>query len=147
MEILLTADEKHLTGVYYADSKHVPPIEDDWQADPGHPVLKEAVKQIEEFLAGKRKDFSIDLVSTGTPFQREVWKQIARIPFGQTISYAELAKRAGNPTAIRAAGAATGANPLSIVVPCHRVVGKNGAITGYAGGTNRKVTLLEIESR
>ena len=98
------------------------------------------------YFEGKRQCFDLPVASEGTPFQREVWNEIARIPFGKTITYAELARRVGSPRAVRAAGAATGRNPLSIVVPCHRVVGAGGTLTGYAGGVDRKARLLALET-
>ena len=137
-ELLLMADSKKLIGIYFADWKHTPVIQKDWKHDPEHPVLKKAAKQIQDYLNGRRTSFSLPLHYEGTDFQRKVWDQIASIPFGETISYSELAKRAGGPKAVRAAGSATGKNPLCLVIPCHRVVGKNGALGGFAGGLTRK---------
>src|SRR5690606_34595434 len=97
------------------------------------------------YCAGKRRAFDLTLRPRGTPFQQRVWAQIARVPFGATISYAQLASRAGAPGAARAAGAATGRNPLTVVVPCHRIVGSAGGLTGYAGGVERKTRLLALE--
>jgi O-6-methylguanine DNA methyltransferase len=102
---------------------------------------------LEEYLEGERTSFSVPISYNGTDFQNKIWKQIARIPFGATVTYSELAKKAGAPAAIRAAGTATGRNPLSIIVPCHRVVGKNGGMGGYAGGLDRKKSLLKIETK
>ena len=107
--------------------------------------MRQAGRQLLEYLAGKRIDFTVPLCSKGTEYQKQVWRQITGIPYGQTITYSELAERTGAPRAIRAAAAATGKNPLSIVIPCHRVMGKGGALTGYAGGLRRKHALLEIE--
>ena len=134
-------------GIYYLNCEHAPAVQNDWLLDPRHPVLKQAGGQLQEYLEGRRTDFSLSLDCAGTDFQKEVWRQIAAIPFGQTVTYTELAERAGLPHAIRAAGTATGRNPLSIVIPCHRVVGKNGSLGGYAGGLARKRLLLETERR
>ena len=107
--------------------------------------LRECAEQLADYFAGKRTCFDLPIAPRGTPFQERVWQEIARIPFGETLSYAQLAARAGAPGSARAAGAATGRNPLAIVVPCHRVVGTNGTLTGYAGGLARKETLLDLE--
>ncbi|HEY3915726.1 MAG TPA: methylated-DNA--[protein]-cysteine S-methyltransferase [Verrucomicrobiae bacterium] len=146
-ELLLVATPTHLVGVYFANQHNGPKLSADWKMDPAHPILKQAGRELNEYLAGKRTDFSIPLSNAGTEFQREIWKQIARIPFGKTISYTELAQRVGAPKATRAAGTATGRNPLGIIVPCHRVVGKDGGLGGYAGGLDRKKSLLNIETR
>jgi methylated-DNA-[protein]-cysteine S-methyltransferase len=108
-------------------------------------VLRDCVRQVAEYFAGTRRRFELALGAEGTPFQRRVWDQIARIPYGKTITYADLAARSGAPGSARAAGAATGRNPLAIVVPCHRVVGARGELTGYAGGVPRKARLLALE--
>jgi methylated-DNA-[protein]-cysteine S-methyltransferase len=145
-DLLLVATATHLVGIYFPNHKHGPKLPGEWELNPNHPVLRQAGKEIEEYLQGKRTAFSVPLSFEGTGFQHEIWRQIARIPFGQTITYSELAQRAKAPKAIRAAGAATGRNPLSIMVPCHRVVGKNGAMTGFAGGLDRKKNLLKLET-
>jgi len=144
-ELILTANETDLTGIYFAGRKHVPAALKDWKRDPGHPVLKKAARELEEFLTGKRRDFTVPLHADGTDFQRKIWRQLARIPFGQTITYGELARRAGKPEAVRAAGAACGRNPHAIIVPCHRVVAKSGALQGFAGGLETKKRLLALE--
>src|ERR1051325_2484980 len=110
------------------------------------PVLREAAKQLREYFAGKRKSFSLPLRLAGTDFQRRVWGEIARIPYGETVSYSALAQRAGAPLAVRAAGTSTGRNPAAIVVPCHRVMGKNGDLCGFGGGLERKRYLLKLEN-
>ncbi len=102
-------------------------------------------RQFEEYFAGRRQNFDLPLGAVGTPFQQRVWAELVRIPFGKTITYGELATRVGNPAAMRAVGAANGRNPLSIIVPCHRVVGSKGDLTGYAGGLDRKRWLLDFE--
>lgn len=144
-KLLLMASPTELIGIYFADGKHIPAVEGDWKFDPKQPILKKAAKQIEDYLTGKRTKFSIPLHFEGTDFQRKVWKQLQAIPFGKTISYSELAMRAGNPRAVRAAGSANGKNPFCIIVPCHRVIAKDGTIGGYAGGLARKRHLLAVE--
>jgi methylated-DNA-[protein]-cysteine S-methyltransferase len=144
-ELLLVADKTKLTGAYFADCDHAPKIGADWTFEPEHPVLRQAQKEILAYLRGEETSFSVPLHFSGTKFQEKVWAQLARIPFGETISYSELARRAGAPAAIRAAGSANGKNPLSIFIPCHRVIGKDGTLGGYAGSLNRKQRLLELE--
>lgn len=102
-------------------------------------------RQLREYFAGKRRGFDLELAAAGTPFQTRVWDELRRIPFGETISYAQLARRINKPLAVRAVGRANGANPIPIVVPCHRVVGSNGKLTGFGGGIDVKCTLLAIE--
>ena len=111
----------------------------------GHPVLVEAERQLEEYFAGRRKQFALKLDLSGTAFQRQVWNALLTIPFGETRSYGQIAKQIGNPSAVRAVGAANGRNPISIVAPCHRVVGSAGALTGFAGGLAVKARLLAFE--
>jgi methylated-DNA-[protein]-cysteine S-methyltransferase len=108
--------------------------------------LAAAVRQLEEYFAGKRDGFDLDLYLTGTDFEARVWKRLARIPHGETCTYAEIARAAGAPGAARAAGAAIGKNPIPIIVPCHRVIGANGSLTGFGGGLDRKRWLLAHES-
>jgi len=110
-------------------------------------VLRDAAVQLREYFAGARTRFDIPLAPAGTPFQREVWRAIGEVPFGETITYAELARRCDRPSAARAAGAATGRNPITVIIPCHRIIGSGGALTGYAGGVDRKRALLELEAR
>jgi methylated-DNA-[protein]-cysteine S-methyltransferase len=145
-DLLLVANSSHLIGVYFSNQPNGPKLSADWKMEPVHAILKQAGKELHEYLAGKRADFSVPIAFDGTEFQREIWKQIARIPFGKTISYTELARRAGAPKATRAVGTATGRNPLGIIIPCHRVVGKDGGLGGYAGGLDRKKSLLNIET-
>lgn len=145
-ELLLVADEKALTGVYFADKDHSTRWRKDAKQDAKHPILQRAAEEITDYLNGKRKKFSVPLHFDGTEFQNAVWKQIARIPFGETISYSELAKRAGASSAIRAAGTATGQNPIAIIIPCHRVITKGGTLGGFAGGLDRKTHLLKVEN-
>ncbi len=107
--------------------------------------LTQTRQQLAEYFAGTRRDFDIPLTATGTEFQRQVWQSLQSINYGTTISYGELARRIGNPRAVRAVGLANGRNPISIIVPCHRVIGANGTLTGYGGGLDRKQTLLSLE--
>ena len=139
--LLLTSDGTSLTRLLFAA---VP--DPAWSADPC-PVLDEAVRQLEEYFAGERRDFDLPLDPAGTPFQLTVWAALRDIPYAETINYGQLANRVGNPNASRAVGLANGRNPISIVVPCHRVIGADGSLTGYGGGLDRKRTLLALERR
>jgi methylated-DNA-[protein]-cysteine S-methyltransferase len=112
---------------------------------PGHPVLVEAGRQLADYFAGRRKAFDLPLDMKGTPFQQDVWAALRTIPFGETRSYGEIARQIGRPKAVRAVGAANGRNPVSIVTPCHRVIGSGGALTGFAGGLAVKERLLALE--
>jgi len=112
---------------------------------PDHPVLCETARQLDEYFAGKRKAFDLPLAFRGTAFQRAVWSALLRIPFGETSSYGRIARELDRPNAARAVGAANGRNPISIVAPCHRVIGANGALTGFAGGLAAKEALLALE--
>jgi methylated-DNA-[protein]-cysteine S-methyltransferase len=114
--------------------------------DSAHPLLLEAERQLAEYFAGRRQRFTIPLDPMGTAFQRDVWDALGTIPFGETRSYSQIAQQINRPRAVRAVGAANGRNPLSIVVPCHRVVGSTGALTGFAGGLDVKARLLALES-
>lgn len=114
---------------------------------PQDPVLREAERQLQEYFAGTRQHFDLELEFIGTNFQKNVWQALLGIPYGQTRSYAQIAAQIGRPKAVRAVGAANGRNPLSIVAPCHRVVGKSGELTGYAGGLPAKQLLLALEGK
>jgi methylated-DNA-[protein]-cysteine S-methyltransferase len=113
----------------------------------GHPLLDEAERQLKEYFAGKRKQFSLRLDWRGTEFQKKVWAALVEIPFGETRSYADIARQIGNPKAVRAVGAANGKNPLPIIAPCHRVIGSNGKLVGFGGGLATKALLLKLESK
>lgn len=143
--MLLLANDEGLAGVFFYRQKHHPKRQADWKKDPHHRVLRQAKRELAEYFAGKRKRFEVTLSPDGTPFQRSVWKAISTVGFGETITYGELARRAGHPGSARAAGAATGRNPIGIIVPCHRIMGANGSLTGYAGGLARKRALLALE--
>lgn len=133
-----------LSGIWFEGQKHHPgPLQAD--VDEIDPLLQEAADQLQAYFAGKRKAFDLPLALEGTTFQQAVWADLLKIPFGQTISYGELAERVRAPSAVRAVGAAVGHNPVSIIVPCHRVIGRDGDLTGYAGGLDRKTALLHLE--
>jgi len=148
-EILLVADGEGqaLQGLYLERQKYYPEHAGEWTPAPHLPLFRATIAQLREYFGGARTAFDLPLASEGTAFQRGVWAAIGGVPFGATISYAELATRCGRPSAVRAAGAATGRNPLTIVVPCHRIMGSGGALTGYAGGLDRKRRLLDLEAR
>jgi methylated-DNA-[protein]-cysteine S-methyltransferase len=146
--ISLCGTEQGLAGIFMQGHRHGP--EDvhynNWQR--ADALFDEARTQLEEYFAGQRMVFSVEIDRTaigGTPFQQRVWKALEEIPYGITISYRELARRINQPTAVRAVGLANGRNPLSIIVPCHRVIGADGKLTGYGGGLERKRLLLELE--
>ena len=143
--MLLVAAEDALTGVYFEGQKYHPALEPRWRLDAGHAPLRQAARELAEYFCGGRTRFEAPNAPAGTPFQQAVWKAISTVPFGSTLTYVELARRAGFPGAARAAGAATGRNPLTIFVPCHRIVGSDGSLTGYAGGLDRKRALLQLE--
>lgn len=144
--ILLTSDGAALTGLYMVESKHGPEVGANWiHCDDAAPFA-EAKRQLADYFAGALTEFDLPLAPEGTEFQRRVWAELMRIPFGVTISYGELARRIGQPGSARAVGLANGRNPISIVVPCHRVIGANGKLVGYGGGLPRKQALLSLET-
>ncbi|MBE7383143.1 MAG: methylated-DNA--[protein]-cysteine S-methyltransferase [Leptolyngbya sp. SIO1E4] len=143
--LLLTANARSLTGLYLQGQKYFPEQTPDWHKAEQIPPLVQAQKQLAEYFAHQRQHFDLPLAPQGTDFQEQVWQQLRQIPFGETISYGTLAQRLGKPTASRAVGAANGRNPISIIVPCHRVIAGDGKLTGYAGGTDRKRWLLQHE--
>ena len=140
-----TPDLVRLLAIHLPDERHPRAPDPTSAEDPA--ALQPARTALDAYFGGDLREFDLPLEPRGTPFQRLVWEEIARIPFGSTISYGELARRTGRPGAARAVGAAAGANPIPIVVPCHRVVGSGGALTGYAGGLDRKAWLLDHERR
>jgi methylated-DNA-[protein]-cysteine S-methyltransferase len=142
--LYLVASETGLRGVHWKKQK-APMARSLAGTEPEIGILKQAVRELGEYLEGKRKTFDVRLDAHGTPFQLKVWKELARIPYGKTCSYADIAARVKKPTAVRAVGAANGRNPLSIIVPCHRVISSSGALTGYSGGLGVKSRLLELE--
>ncbi len=144
--MIATAASGALTAVDFADAKYAPVPEAGWTEDPEHAPLAACALQLGAYFSAQRPTFDLPTAPSGTEFQRRVWRAIAGVPYGETLPYARLAERAGAPGAARAAGAATGRNPLAVIVPCHRIVGANGRLTGYAGGLERKARLLELEA-
>ena len=142
--LLIAASGHGLRGVYFEQHRHFNDRQD-WKHEVDDALLHAAAQQLDEYFAGNRSSFDLPLDPVGTEFQLAVWRELINIPFGQTTSYAQQAQRIGNPNALRAVGAANGRNPLSIIVPCHRVIGTNGSVTGYAGGLERKRYLLALE--
>ncbi|WP_344287640.1 methylated-DNA--[protein]-cysteine S-methyltransferase [Streptomyces synnematoformans] len=146
--LTLVAEGDELTGLYMTDQRHRPAEETfGTPADAADPPFAAVAAQLRAYFAGERTDFDLPLRLAGTPFQQRVWEQLRQIPYGETLSYGELAERVGNPAASRAVGMANGRNPVGIIVPCHRVVGANGSLTGYGGGIDRKKQLLALERR
>jgi methylated-DNA-[protein]-cysteine S-methyltransferase len=144
--MLVTASEAGVTGVHFDGQKYFPADDAGSRRDKRNPLVRQAIRELAEYFAGERKRFEVALAPEGTPFQLAVWRAIATVPYGETISYGELARRAGAAGHARAAGAATGRNPIGILVPCHRIVGADGSLTGYAGGLARKRALLALEA-
>lgn len=148
--VRLAASPTGLAGLWFEGQRHEPTLRLDgpgaWAHAPGHPLLQEAAQQLQHYLRGARAGFDLPLdLSGGTPFQQAVWRALLTIGRGHTTSYGALSRAVGRPLAVRAVGAAVGRNPLSVVVPCHRVVGADGSLTGYAGGLERKNALLHLE--
>lgn len=143
--MLLAAGSEGLAGAWFAAQQHFPEMRA-WQPSARHPVLQEAAEQLRAYFAGRRQSFDLPLHPCwGSAFQRAVWCALKRIPLGQTTHYGDLARQLQRPRAARAVGAAVGRNPWSVIVPCHRVVGANGSLCGYAGGMARKLALLRFE--
>lgn len=150
--IWLTSDGNALTGLYLseqaqAELKQKAAVSAEWVREDNAAPFDEVKRQLTAYFEGRQTTFDLPLKLTGTPFQQQVWEELRKLPYGVTISYGELARRIGNPKACRAVGLANGQNPVSIVVPCHRVVGANGKLTGYSGGLSRKETLLALERK
>lgn len=147
--VRLAASPQGLAGLWFDGQRHLPAQLDGpqaWPQDPQHPVLAAAIEQLHQYLRGKRTRFELPLdLAGGTAFQQDVWHALLSIGCGHTSSYGALSQQLGRPAAVRAVGAAVGRNPISVVVPCHRVLGKDGALTGYAGGLERKSALLQLE--
>lgn len=144
-DLLLTATPQGLTGLFlYLGHSNVQ-VRPEWVSDPA--AFTKVAGQLEEYFAGERREFDVPLDLHGTPFQLKVWGELCRISYGTTLSYGQLAQRIGQPTASRAVGLANGRNPVSIIVPCHRVIGANGTLTGYGGGLHNKQALLDLERR
>jgi methylated-DNA-[protein]-cysteine S-methyltransferase len=143
--LLLAGDQAGLRSVSFATSNRAGVVREDWVEDVA--ALKDAVRQLRAYFAGVLQEFDLELAPVGTEFQLRVWKALREIPYGKTISYGELAKRVGNVKASRAVGLANGCNPIAIIVPCHRVIGSDGSLTGFGGGLRNKEILLELEGR
>jgi methylated-DNA-[protein]-cysteine S-methyltransferase len=141
--ILLVSDGANLTGLNFETEKRPIKIEPDWVKDDA--PFATAMAQVQAYIAGELHEFDLPLQPQGTLFQRQVWQQLQAIPYGETVSYGELAKRLGKPLAARAVGMANGANPIPLILPCHRVIGSNGRLTGYGGGLPLKEALLAHE--
>jgi methylated-DNA-[protein]-cysteine S-methyltransferase len=139
----LVADDAGLRRLEFQEGRSFAPVPEDWSEDAR--ALAPVARQLDEYFAGRRKVFDLDLSPEGTPFQRRVWERLLEIPYGETISYGTLARRVGNANASRAVGLANGRNPIAIIIPCHRVIGSNGTLTGYGGGLPLKQKLLELE--
>jgi methylated-DNA-[protein]-cysteine S-methyltransferase len=143
--LLLLPDGVALTGVHMETDRYPPRRDATWTQTANAAVLVAAARQLEQYFAGKRLEFDLPLAAAGTAFQQKVWRSLCGIPYGVTASYGEIAGRLGQPTASRAVGLANGRNPIAIVIPCHRVIGANGTLTGYGGGLPRKQWLLQHE--
>ncbi|MYY86115.1 MULTISPECIES: methylated-DNA--[protein]-cysteine S-methyltransferase [unclassified Streptomyces] len=141
--LTLVATDGVLSGLYMTEQRHRPPEETFGDRDPA--PFGEAISQLEDYFAGELTEFDVPLRLDGTPFQRLVWDELRRIPYGMTRTYGELAEALGKPNASRAVGLANGKNPIGVIVPCHRVIGANGSLTGYGGGLDRKQRLLAFE--
>ena len=146
-DLTLIASDAGLAAVQWQKDARSKPLLAPCVENPDHPVIAAAVTQLGEYFAGTRTAFDLPLDPTGTAFQRAVWAELLAIPYGETRSYADVARAIGRPTATRAVGAANGQNPLPIVAPCHRVIGSSGALTGFGGGLPNKILLLDLESR
>jgi methylated-DNA-[protein]-cysteine S-methyltransferase len=143
--LLLVADESGLREINFVNGRHAVSADPSWRKDDAQ--FRDVVEQLNAYFAGDLEVFDLKLAPRGTPFQLAVWKKLCEIPFGETISYGELARRIANPNASRAVGLANGSNPIPIVIPCHRVIGSNGKLTGYGGGLPIKEKLLALERK
>jgi methylated-DNA-[protein]-cysteine S-methyltransferase len=141
--LLLVGDGRALRGLHMVEGRRPVTARGDWT--PATEPFDHVRAQLEEYFAGRRTSFDVPLAMGGTPFQRSVWHALLEIPYGETTSYGELARRLGQPAAARAVGLANGSNPIAVIVPCHRVIGANGKLTGYGGGMDRKRILLDLE--
>jgi len=142
--LLLAGSDQALTAVEFSDNRHPVRRDGEWRSG-DNAILRKTELQLGEYFAGHRRMFDLPLAPSGTPFQCEVWATLATIPYGTTCSYAQIAQRLGKPAAMRAVGAANGRNPIPIILPCHRVIGANGALTGFGGGLPTKAYLLRME--
>ena len=143
--LLLAADDRGLCFISFAASERAVHVQPSWKRDPA--PFAETIRQLQAYFRGELKEFTVPLAFEGTPFQLSVWKHLLAIPYGKTISYSQLADGIGQPKAVRAVGLANGQNPIPIIIPCHRVIGSNGKLTGYGGGLPIKEKLLALESK
>ena len=151
-EMCLGATASGLAGAWFTDQRHRPEgmknnsVLHSWPVQDAHPTLVQAARELQEFFAGKRQVFDVALdINSGTVFQQSVWRALLKIDHGKTSTYGDIGRHINNPAAVRAVGAAVGKNPLSVLIPCHRVLGGDGSLTGYAGGLHRKIALLNLE--
>ncbi len=144
-ELLLISNGEALTALHMTAGKYVPPVNADWVRDETRAVLKQTRCELDEYFNGKRRMFTIPLAPSGTEFQKQAWVALTKIPFGEKRTYGQQAAIIGRPKAVRAIAAANGKNPIGIIVPCHRVIGADGTLTGYAGGLQNKEFLLKLE--
>jgi methylated-DNA-[protein]-cysteine S-methyltransferase len=142
-ELLLLGEDRGLSGLYMQDGRKPARIVNDWERDAS--AFASTIAQLDEYFDGRRATFDVPLELRGTPFEQRVWRALQDIPYGETASYGKVAQRIGAPSAARAVGLANGRNPIAVIVPCHRVIGANGTLTGYGGGLERKQLLLELE--
>ena len=142
-KMTIQANDDGLMGAWFETQTTQP--QELGKKDPKHPILILTIKQLQEYFSHRREMFQLPLAAKGTEFQQQVWQALKTIPYGETWSYQQLAEAIGNPKAVRAVGLANGKNPISVIVPCHRVIGKKGNLTGYAGGLDRKAALLKLE--
>jgi len=143
--LLLAGDESGLRLIHFVNGRHLAKPDPAWIDNAGQ--MQKTTRQLRAYFAGELEEFDLPLAPEGTPFQQKVWSELCNIPYGETISYGELARRIGNPNASRAVGLANGSNPIPIIIPCHRVIGSNGKLTGYGGGLPIKEKLLALEKR
>jgi methylated-DNA-[protein]-cysteine S-methyltransferase len=143
-ELLLVGDGRALHGLHMQEGRTAASVHREWR--PADEPFADVRRQLSEYFDGERDEFDVPLAMTGTPFQRRVWQALQRIPYGETTTYGELARRLGRPSASRAVGLANGRNPIAVIVPCHRVIGSDGSLTGYGGGVERKRLLLDLEA-
>jgi methylated-DNA-[protein]-cysteine S-methyltransferase len=144
-ELLLVSNGEALTALHMTAGKYVPATANGWVNDSTLPIFAQTRRELDAYFAGDLRQFTMPLAPNGTEFQKQAWKALTQIAYGHTCTYGEQAARMGNPKAVRAVGAANGKNPIGIIIPCHRVIGANGTLTGYAGGLHNKAFLLKLE--
>jgi methylated-DNA-[protein]-cysteine S-methyltransferase len=144
-ELMMMSDGQRLTDLHMSAGKYVPAIDERWVRDGQQSVFTQTKRELDAYFLGTLRAFTVPLAPRGTDFQRSAWHALTQISFGTTCTYGQQAARMGNPKAVRAVGAANGKNPIGIIIPCHRVIGANGALTGYAGGLHNKEFLLKLE--